>query len=264
MATYSPIYSSVWDDPDLEGETFEVHAFFVFLWSNRRIRPSGIYRATDEQLSADAKLPPKTVRRYLAALEDRRRIVRDGAWLFVRGYFGRQPNHENLRRGVQRDIAECTSLAVLDAWGNKYPLLSQWSADRRATIDRPLNENRPTEQLQSRAVQSSTEQEPKPPPTATVPSAPSNGASAPHPFKIPDSIRTALGQCRHFATVPRLQAPEFWQTQIRARGEVNFPVELLEAEGWIVANPQKAPKSDYPAFLNRWFKRAADRLRGEG
>jgi hypothetical protein len=91
-----------------------------------------------------------------------------------------------------------------------------------------------------------------------------SGAAPPVRFHIPDRIRTALSECPHFRAVPRLQAAAFWQSQIRARGTVDFPAELLKAEGWIVANPTKAPKSDYPAFLNRWFKQAAERSEEAG
>jgi hypothetical protein len=151
---YSPIYSTVWDDADLEGTTFEVHAFFVFLWSNDRIRPSGIYRATDEQLATASHLSPKTVRAYLQILQARNRIVRDGAWILVRGYLARQPNHRNFRQAVRQNIAECGSPMILTAFAERYPAFKQWVDNRLATVGQPLNESRP----QSSTEQSSTEQ----------------------------------------------------------------------------------------------------------
>lgn len=86
------------------------------------------------------------------------------------------------------------------------------------------------------------------------------GPSPPAPlsFQIPESIRTALSKCPAFASVLRLQTPGFWQTQIRAHAGVDFARELLEAQAWITANPSRAPKSNVPAFLHRWFRKAAE------
>jgi hypothetical protein len=79
-------------------------------------------------------------------------------------------------------------------------------------------------------------------------------------FTIPASIQEALTRTARLAQVPRLHTPEFWRAQILARPEVDFPSELLRAEAWLAANPGRAPKSSYPAFLQRWFAKAADRL----
>lgn len=151
-ARYSPIYSGVWNDEHLEGASFECKAFFVFLWSNERVRPSGIYRVTDPQLAVDTGLPLRRVRSYVEELVRRCRIVRDGAWLFVRGYLARQPKQENLLSGVRRDVAECTSRGVLMAFSEKYPLYRQWSDDHLATLPPPSPDGSSSEQLQSRAV----------------------------------------------------------------------------------------------------------------
>lgn len=79
-------------------------------------------------------------------------------------------------------------------------------------------------------------------------------------FQIPESIRTALTKCNRLRDVLPLYEHKFWQAQIRARPQVDFAAQLLKAEAWIAANPRKAPKSDYAAFLQRWFAREAERL----
>jgi hypothetical protein len=134
---YSPIYSGVWSHDALEGTPFEEKAFFIFLWSNERNRPSGIYRVTDEQLAADTGLRLRTIRKYLDDLGKRGRIVRDGTWLFVRGYLNRQPNHTQLLKGARQDVAECTSGTILEAFRQRYPLYQRWSGDGQATVRRP-------------------------------------------------------------------------------------------------------------------------------
>lgn len=128
---YHPLYDPVWDDDafdavgDLPRAAFEEVAFFVFLFGNRRQRPSGIYRATDEQLSTDSRLVLARVRIYLRRLEVRQRIVRDNAWLFVRGYYNRQPKGPNMVAAVREDLVACSSGKILRAFYERYPLFAQ-------------------------------------------------------------------------------------------------------------------------------------------
>lgn len=89
-----------------------------------------------------------------------------------------------------------------------------------------------------------------------------NGAPPGVEFQIPESITLALDKCRHFAAVPKLRTAAFWQAQVRAFKGVDFAADLLNAESWVEANPGKAPKSDYAAFLRRWFRRTAERIAG--
>ena len=146
---YSPIYSGVWSDDALEGAPFEEKAFFVYLWSNERIRPSGIYRVTDEQLAVDTGLRIKTVQTYVGDLAARGRIVRDGRWLFVRGYLSRQPNHARLLTGARHDVTECTSPSVQEAFCQRYPLYSKWLVDGQPTFTNPMHEKRAQYQYQN-------------------------------------------------------------------------------------------------------------------
>lgn len=155
---YHPFYSTLWNDEKLEGACFEGKAFFGYLFTNHRVRPSGIYRATDEQLASDTGVPVRRVHGYLADLHARRLIVRDGAWIFVVSYFKRQPKGDNILRGVESDIKNCSSMAVLRAFFKKYPLHSRPSIDFLEEAERRSNGFLPTEQLQlqSRAEQSNT------------------------------------------------------------------------------------------------------------
>jgi len=123
VARYHPIYEGLWDDAKLEGLSFECHGFFAFLCSNKRCCFSGIYRATDGQLAQDSGLPVAKVRTYLDALATRSRIVRDGAWIFLRGYLERQPNHPRFLKRVVADLHDCSSETIQKAFFLKYPLL---------------------------------------------------------------------------------------------------------------------------------------------
>lgn len=122
---FHPVYASLWNDDKFDNASFEGIAFFAYLFTNHRVRPSGIYRATTEQLAGDARLPVKRVHGYLADLMTRGVIVRDGSWLFVVSYFKRQPKGPWLMKGVHADLALCSSRNVLFAFREKYPLLDQ-------------------------------------------------------------------------------------------------------------------------------------------
>jgi uncharacterized phage protein (TIGR02220 family) len=135
-ARYHPISSTLWSDVRLEGLRFEAKAFFCYLCSNDHLRPSGIYRVTDKQLAGETDLSVRTVQAYCQELAKRSLIVRDGSWLFVRKYLKRQPKTDWLLRGVERDILDCDSSPVLMEFGECYPHLYRWSADRLEKVAR--------------------------------------------------------------------------------------------------------------------------------
>jgi hypothetical protein len=131
---YHPIYAGLWNDDALEGLPFEAKGFFAYLCSNVRMRPSGIYRATDEQLSTDSGLALDRVIRYVKELETRNRIVRDGSWMFVVAYFKRQPKQDRLILAVRKDLEECSSSRIIDTFSQRYPLLSRPSRQSGQTV----------------------------------------------------------------------------------------------------------------------------------
>jgi len=277
-SSYHPIYSGLWKDEDLEGTSFETKAFFVFLCSNDHVHVSGIYRVTDPQLVADTGLTLARVRGALEELETRHRIVRDGVWLFVRGYFARQPKHQNLLAAAARAVAECSSSAVLQAWGERYPIHSQWSADRLATVGQRSGNGRATverkpssEQLQfQRSYSYRAEQAPSTNgrtepeaarPTAAATARPRPGSSADpqerrNGFHIPDEICRALSRSPRLGGVARLREDAtWWQAQVLAFEGVDLARSVLKAESWLASNPRKAArKRDLVAFLRNWFK----------
>jgi len=140
MPSYHPIFSGLWNDEDLAGLTFECKGFFCYLCTNDHMRPSGIYRVSDAQLVAETELPLPSVQAHLEALQTRRRILRDSAWLFVRGYLKRQPKQERLLIGARNDVDNCSSVLILESFALKYPMYSRWSTDRLLTINRPIND----------------------------------------------------------------------------------------------------------------------------
>ena len=126
---YHPIEDGLWDDDKFDGlgdlpeAGFVERALFAYLCSNHRQRPSGIYRATDAQLSAGCRLPETEVRTYLASLALRGLIVRDGSWLYLPGYLRRQAHNPRVLGAVESQIKTCTSTVILTSFAGHYPLL---------------------------------------------------------------------------------------------------------------------------------------------
>lgn len=131
---YHAIEDGLWDDPKLEGTPFEERGFFAYLCANYRSRPAGIYRATDEQFAADTTLPAARVRAYLADLHQRGGIVRDGAWIFLPGYWARQAHNPGMIVAARSDVQNCTSEIICAAFLKKYPLHSEWLPNGCPTV----------------------------------------------------------------------------------------------------------------------------------
>lgn len=152
---YHPIEDGLWDDPKLEGCSFEAHGFFAFLCSNHRQRPSGIYRATDGQLAADTGLSIRKVSAYLSDLHTRGPIVRDGAWIFTKKYFKRQKKGPWLLVGAETDVKACVSRLVVEAFAECYPLYKHWVPTESELSTPNLSAQSRAEQSSYRAEQSS-------------------------------------------------------------------------------------------------------------
>lgn len=74
-------------------------------------------------------------------------------------------------------------------------------------------------------------------------------------FSIPDAITSALNRAPRLGAVTRLRYPDWWQAVIRANRGVDFPTEVLRAEAYLVAHPQRHYK-DLGKFLHGWMSRA--------
>lgn len=121
---------------------------------------------TDGQIASDTHLWVTKVRSYLSELDKRQAIKRDGVWLLVCGYFGRQPKTSRLLRGVVRDISECSSIQLLQVFARKYPEYRQWVEDRLLTFTGPSPDRQETV---GNTIQRESPK-PKPKPTSTGPS----------------------------------------------------------------------------------------------
>jgi hypothetical protein len=83
-------------------------------------------------------------------------------------------------------------------------------------------------------------------------------------FRIPPRITSALDDCPVLGSSPRLRAPVFWQSQVRAFSGLDFAKELRKAEAYLASKPAKAKRiSDHARFVNNWFSIAAQDLPSE-
>lgn len=201
------------------------------------------------------------MREHLANLHQRRRIVRDGAWIFVRGYLARQPKGDNLLRGARSDVESCSSISILNAWSEKYPHLSRWSVDRLATLGRPSTDLSATEQSsteqyraeQSRAEQAGNEHGPAvKPPASTSAGAHTPAASGTGPSAAMREVLATIERCPAFRTSVRLRDEAFWLAEIDANPDIDVLAQTLKAQAWLVAHPRQS-KRDVVRYLHNWF-----------
>lgn len=71
-----------------------------------------------------------------------------------------------------------------------------------------------------------------------------------------------LDECTVFRGSKRLRNPLFWDAETTATPDVDHETEVKKAQAWILANPSKAPKSDFARFLHSWFARAQEHVDG--
>jgi hypothetical protein len=155
---YHPIEDGLWDDPkfdawgDLPEAPGDERGFFAFLSSNKFQRLAGIYRATDGELAEAYRWSVARVKRVIASLVLRRLVVRDGAWIFLPGYWKRQAHNPGMLIAARKSVMACSSSKILSAFVERYPLHREWLPNGWRTVGEPMNENAPAEQLPSRAV----------------------------------------------------------------------------------------------------------------
>lgn len=74
-------------------------------------------------------------------------------------------------------------------------------------------------------------------------------------FAIPEQILHALGRAPRLNAVASLHALAFWQAELRANPGVELDREILKAEAYLTANPDKH-YTRLSTFLHRWFSHA--------
>lgn len=74
-------------------------------------------------------------------------------------------------------------------------------------------------------------------------------------FRIPAPVIEALDRCPKLGAVKRLRLPEWWQAELRANPGVDLAVEVLKAEAYLVAHPERHYKR-LDTFFHGWLGRA--------
>ena len=82
----------------------------------------------------------------------------------------------------------------------------------------------------------------------------------PKGFRVPESIAQALTKSRILGAVTTLRSTNYWRAEVRANPGVDFAAEVLKAEAWMVANPDRAPRKNFSRFLHTWLGRCSERL----
>jgi len=74
-------------------------------------------------------------------------------------------------------------------------------------------------------------------------------------FKIPKPVLQSLDRSPRLGAVKRLRLPEWWQAELRANPGVDLTLEVLKAEAYLVAHPERHYKR-LDTFLHGWLGRA--------
>jgi hypothetical protein len=206
--------------------------------------------------------------RLTTACDDHGRFDADPEVLLAE-LFKRRPSGWALAK-MARAVDEWEQVGLVHRYGHDigtYGHVLMWATHQRERDSKPKFPDPPCGGLpqlaakcgESRQIAAYSERRETRDERRETDAATSGGDLPPTPaFQIPDSIRTALAKCPSFASVPKLSDPRYWQAQIRANGSVDFARELVKAQAWVTANPQRAPRKDVPGFLNRWFGKAGE------
>jgi hypothetical protein len=212
---YHPIEDGLWDDPkfdatnDLPEAPGEERGFFAFLSSNKMQRHAGIYRATDEELSAGSRIPMKRVQVYLTDLGHRGLIVRDGAWVFCPGYWKRQAHNPGMMSAARSIIQSCTSIKILKAFIERYPLHKEWLPNGWQTVGEPLGNL-------SHESESSSIPLTSPVPMQSSTNAVTEQSSTRAEQKIDPTLVAVLQECEHLSLVSTPASCAFWDQVLGA------------------------------------------------
>lgn len=74
-------------------------------------------------------------------------------------------------------------------------------------------------------------------------------------FQVNAEILGALNKSPRLGAVPKLRTPEFWRAEVRANPGVDFAPEILKAEAYLAAHPEKHYKH-LAGYLHNWLGRA--------
>ena len=80
-------------------------------------------------------------------------------------------------------------------------------------------------------------------------------ALTPIVFKTPAPVTSALDRAPRLGAVSRLRLPEWWQAELRANPGVDLATEVLKAEAYLVAHPERHYRH-LDRFLHRWLGHA--------
>lgn len=266
---YRGLYSALPDDPDFQRLSPQARLVLYTLRVCKQAGPGVIFRYYPELLMAQTGLRYQAVETALQELERGVWIMREGVVVWVRNGLRYDPymnlGNEKQRKGVLRSIEELPRLPIVLKFCDYYGLQHPFSLTPRETTETvkpfdthsigfpglvsPSTDIRVPKKTDIRVPSAEHRAEAAPPPAAH--GAPTNGIQ----FHTPEKIREALRRCPRLGAVPALDAPAFWQAELRANPGVDFPGELLKAEAYLTSHPERHYKR-LSGFLHNWFARA--------
>ena len=245
---YRGLYSSLFDDPDFQRLSSNARLAFLTIRLCRDTGPAAIFRYYHEVLMAQTGLSGPALMKAMRELSETLWIAIEGPIVWVRNGLRYDPmmkpeSNELHRTAVTRHVKSLPRLQIVLTFCNYYGL------------PRPFD----TLSIGSRVPLASEEdsdtdpeQDPERPGDQSG-IAPTNGH---HPvFSIPSVITQALDRAPRLGADRRIREPKFWQAEIRANPTVDYPTEILKAEAWLSAHPERHYKK-LSGFLHNWLARA--------
>lgn len=260
---YRAVYSALFDDLDFQALRPQARLLLLTLRQCKQAGPAAIFLAYRDQLAQQTGLSVAEVTRSRNELAAAGWINVEGHVVWVRNGLRHDPTmtlaNENHRKAVLEWVAGLPKLAIVLKFCDYYQLPYPFTIpsgipspyppqSNDSDTDSDTDTELPSQTAEPAAAEAAargvlTHQEP-------------NG-------HLPPAFASALDRSPRLRGIVRLRDPDFWRAQ-RLVCPQNLLTELVAADAWMAANPQRAPRRDVPRFLNRWFKRAGDQQREGG
>ena len=121
---YRGLSEDTWSDAFVREITDSQALFFVYLISNPRQLPAGIFKASPEQMWSDFQrksVSVKDIQAFLALFQERGKIVYDRGWCWIVNFVKhRREWNPGVIGGMRINLERVESRLIFDAWWDKY------------------------------------------------------------------------------------------------------------------------------------------------
>lgn len=121
---YRGLSEDTWSDALIREVSDSQALFFIYLISNPRQLPAGIFKASPEQMWSDFQrqaVSVKDIKAFLASYQERGKVVYDRGWCWVVNFVKhRREWNPSIIAGMKVNLERIESRLIFDAWIDKY------------------------------------------------------------------------------------------------------------------------------------------------